>query len=312
MFITDSKTLKTKKNKFRFMSVDNEIYTIIYNEMYTLLDKMVADFNKNYDKKKYNWILSGFSTEIVSNMVFVSSFESKYGNMFENIIRGVCEINYGKENVPSTIKGVGISDEEYKNYTKNFNKTGQFVISKFDKKKNDGILSQFRADHLAQGSGRNRSPSTLTQKELPKLLSKTPILSDKIVEQPADLIFYDKYEKRWKLFEIKAGGDLDSSNAPKNVEKMLKIYSSFGEKNANLYFATLYHKNGEGNTWTGIVKRHLGEDSILIGKAFWKQVLLDVSFDKFMSIYQKAFTDTGFNDTLSKLIKETARNSPKH
>ena len=293
------------------MTINNEIYTIIYNEMNTLLDKMVGDFTRNYDKKKYNWILSGFSPSIVSNMVFVSSFESKYGNMFENIIRGICELNYGKENVPTTIKGVGISDDEYERYARNFNKSGQFVISKYDKKKNDGTLSQFRADHLAQGSGRNRTPSTLTQNELPKLLSKQPTLSSKIVEQPADLIFYDKFEGRWKLFEIKAGGDLDSSNAPKNVEKMLKIYASFGNKNANMYFATLYHKNGEGNTWTGIVKRHLGEDSILIGKAFWKQVLRDTSFDDFIKIYQKAFKDTGFDDTLSKLINETAANTPK-
>ena len=293
------------------MTIENEMYTIIYNEMYTLLDKMVGDFNKNYDKKKYNWILSGFSPSIVSNMVFVSSFESKYGNMFENIIRGICELNYGKENVPSTIKGVGINDDEFEKYARNFNKSGQFIISKFDKKKNDGTLSQFRADHIAQGSGRNRTPSTLTQSELPKLLSKEPILASSIVEQPVDLAFYDKFEGNWKLFEIKAGGDLDTSNAPKNVEKMLKIYSSLGDKKANLYFATLYHKNGEGNTWTGIVKRHLGEDSILIGKAFWKQVLRDISFDEFMRIYQKAFTDTGFNDTLTKLINETAKNSPK-
>ena len=293
------------------MTIENEMYTIIYNEMYTLLDKMVGDFNKNYDKKKYNWILSGFSPSIVSNMVFVSSFESKYGNMFENIIRGICELNYGKENVPSTIKGVGINDDEFEKYARNFNKSGQFIISKFDKKKNDGTLSQFRADHIAQGSGRNRTPSTLTQSELPKLLSKEPILASSIVEQPVDLAFYDKFEGNWKLFEIKAGGDLDTSNAPKNVEKMLKIYSSLGDKKANLYFATLYHKNGEGNTWTGIVKRHLGEDSILIGKAFWKQVLRDIPFEEFMRIYQKAFTDTGFNDTLTKLINETAKNSPK-
>ena len=293
------------------MLINNEIYTIIYNEMYSLLDKMVDDFTRNYDKKKYNWILSGFSPSIVSNMVFVSSFESKYGNMFENIIRGICELNYGKENVPSTIKGVGISDDEFERYSRTFNKSGQYVLSKFDKKKNDGTLSQFRADHLAQGSGRSRNPSTLTQTELPKLLSKQPILSSSIVEQPVDLAFYDKFEDKWKLFEIKAGGDLDSSNAPKNVEKMLKIYSSFGDKGANLYFATLYHKNGEGNTWTGVVKRHLGDDCILIGKAFWKQVLRDISFDEFLAIYQKAFRDTGFDETLSKLINETAKNSSR-
>ena len=40
----DSKTLKTKKNKFRFMSVDNEIYTIIYNEIYHIDIKTVCTF----------------------------------------------------------------------------------------------------------------------------------------------------------------------------------------------------------------------------------------------------------------------------
>ena len=204
---------------------------------------------------------------------------------------------------------MGITDEEYEKYTETFNKSGQFILSKFDKKKNDGVLSQFRADHLAQGTGRSRNPSTLTQDELPKLLSKEPILSENIIAQPVDLAFYDKFEGNWKLFEIKAGGDLDSSNAPKNVEKMLKIYSSLGDKKANLYFATLYHKNGEGNTWTGVVKKHLGPDSIFIGEEFWKQILRDISFDEFMETYKKAFESTGFNDRLTELIKETALNT---
>ena len=78
---------------------------------------------------------------------------------------------------------------------------------------------------------------------------------------------------KYKLFEIKAGGDLDSSNAPKNIEKMLKIYSCLGKENANLYFATLYNKDGEGKNWTGVVKKHISEDSMLIGKEFWNMIL---------------------------------------
>lgn len=293
------------------MTTENEIYDIIYIEMETLLSKMKEDFSKNYSKKKFNWILSSFNPTIVSNMVFVSSFESKYGNMFEEIIRHVAELNYGEENVFKTIKGVGISDDEYENYIKSFNKKGQYIISKFDKKKNDGILSQFRADHLAQGSGRNRTPSSLTQSELPKLLNKTITFSSQIIEQPVDLMYYNKYDKKYKLFEIKAGGDLDSSNAPKNVEKMLKIYSSLGKSNTNLYFATLYNKNGEGNTWTGVVKKHLAEESILVGKKFWKEVLRDISFETFQKTYNNAFNDIGFDETLSELINNTAVNSPR-
>ena len=293
------------------MNIEEAIYKIVYDEMDKLLDKMVDDFAKNYIKKENNWILSGFNPTIVSNMVFVSSFESKYGNMFEEIIRGITQITYGKENVPDTVKGVGISDSEYETFIRGFNKKGQYVISKFDKKKNDGILSQFRADHLAQGSGSSRMPSTLTQDELPKLLSKPIEFSSSIVAQPVDLMFFNPNDNKYKLFEIKAGGDLDSSNAPKNVEKMLKIYSSLGKSNANLYFATLYHKDGEGKTWTGVVKKHLSEESILIGKKFWEQILGDVSFVEYQSIYQSAFEDTGFNDTLSELINKTAGRFPQ-
>lgn len=290
------------------MSNKSEIYNIIYKEMEDLLDKMVDDFSKNYYKKEYNWILSGFDNIIVSNMVFVSSFESKYGNMFENIIRKTTELTFGVENVPDTVKGVGITDEEYEQFIQNFNKKGQYIISKFDKKKNDGILSQFRANHMAQGSGRNRQPSTLNQKALPELLNKEIIFADKIIAQPVDLMFYNPKDSRYKLFEIKAGGDLDSSNGPKNIEKMLKIYSSLGKENSNLYFATLYNKNGEGNNWTGVVKKHISEeDSILISQDFWNMILGDISFNEFKEIYKNAFVDTGFNKTLSDLINETAK-----
>ncbi|MBE6503708.1 MAG: TdeIII family type II restriction endonuclease [Methanobrevibacter sp.] len=289
------------------MPTNSEIYSVIYNEMNIFIDKMNEDFKENYEKKRYNWTLTGFSPKLISYMAFVSSFESKQGNMFENIIRGICELNYGKENVPTTIKGVGITDEEYENHIKNFNKPGQYIISKFNKKGNEGALSQFRANREAHGRGKKRIPSLLTQSELSKLLEEDLKLSDKILNQAVDLIFYDKYEHKWKLFEIKAGGNLDNSNAAKNVEKMLKIYASFGRKNSNLYYATLYHKDGEGNTWKGGTKKHISEECILIGKAFWKQVLRDVPYDDFTNIYQKAFDDINFNDRLIKIIDENAQ-----
>lgn len=297
------------------MSNESEIYNIICKEMEGLLENMVTDFSANYNKKENNWILSGFDNIIVSNMVFVSSFESKYGNMFENIIRGIVKLNYGEENTPYFVKGIGISDEEYEREIRALNskrrksnkRQDQVIISKFDKKANDGILSQFRASRIAQGSGRNRIPSKLNQSEIPKLLDEDITCSNDVYVQPVDLMFYNPDDGKYKLFEIKAGGDLDSSNAPKNIEKMLKIYSCLGKENANLYFATLYNKNGEGNTWTGAVKKHIAEDSMLIGKEFWNMILKDIPFDQFLDTYKSAFNDTGFNRVLSDLINETAR-----
>jgi hypothetical protein len=69
----------------------------------------------------------------------------------------------------------------------------------------------------------------------------------------------------------------------------------------------LYHKDGEGNTWKGGTKKHISEECILIGKAFWKQVLRDVPYDDFTNIYQKAFDDINFNDRLIKIIDENAQ-----
>lgn len=289
------------------MSNQREIYEIVYNEMGKLLDKLIDDFSKNYDKKKYNWILSGFDKIIISNMVFVSSFESKYGNMFEEIIRGIVALNFGEDNVPNTVRGIGITEDEYESFISKHTFNGQRIISKYDKKKNEGTISQFREDRVAQGRGLNRKPSTLTQSELPKLLDEKIFISEKIMAQPVDLLYFDSNDNNYKLFEIKAGGDLDSSNAPKNIEKMLKIYSTLGKKNANLYFATLYHKNGEGNNWSGVVKKHLGDDSILIGREFWNKILPHIEFTEFVKIYEKAFEDIGFNKTLSNLINQTAQ-----
>lgn len=39
----------------------------------------------------------------------------------------------------------------------------------------------------------------------------------------------------WNVMELKAGGDLDSSNAPSNVEKLLTIYVDMGLDNCKAY-----------------------------------------------------------------------------
>jgi len=71
-----------------------------------------------------------------------------------------------------------------------------------------------------------------------------------------------------------------------------------------MQICTLQHyKDGEGNTWTGGVKKHLSEECILIGKAFWEQaVLRDIPYSDFEDSYQKAFEDICFNDKLIELI----------
>ena len=104
--------------------------------------------------------------------------------------------------------------------------------------------------------------------------------------KPVDLAFFDG--ENWNILELKAGGDLDSSNAPSNVEKLLTIYVDMGIENCKAYFPTLYNKDGEGNTWKGAVKKHLAyPEMFLIGKNLWKKILPNgISFEEFESIIE--------------------------
>ena len=167
-----------------------------------------------------------------------------------------------------------------------------------------GEISAFRANNEAKGAGKKRVESGVTQSSIKEHLLP---LSEKyrtteIYSKPVDLAFFDGAE--WNVMELKAGGDLDSSNAPSNVEKLLTIYVDMGIDNCKAYFATLYNKDGEGNTWKGAVKKHLAyPEMFLIGKNLWTKILPDgISFEEFEEIYKEALEEIGLNDRIVEMI----------
>ena len=109
--------------------------------------------------------------------------------------------------------------------------------------------------------------------------------------------------------ELKAGGDLDSSNAPANVEKLLTIYACLNVPNAHAHFATLYNKNGEGNTWTGALKKHMAfPEMFLIGKAFWNVILPEgINYERFTALYRAALEDIDLNQRIKTMIDRTVK-----
>ncbi len=124
--------------------------------------------------------------------------------------------------------------------------------------------------------------------------------------KPVDLAFFDG--ENWNVMELKAGGDLDSSNAPANVEKLLTIYTAMGVENCRAYFATLYNKNGEGRAWTGAVKKHMAyPEMFLIGGALWERILPEgVSYGDFVGIYGEALRELRLNERVNDMIRRTA------
>ena len=281
----------------------NKIKEIIKTEMTVLISRISDDFVDNYKRKIHNWTLAEFDNTLVAHMVFVSSFESKSGNMFQAIAKKIAKLKYGSKNVPKVFKGIGVTDDEARQFEESFNGAEQVILTKIDQSACQDFIALFKEQHKAEGRGKGRVTSSLNQETIKEInkqkFSQTEVLSSK----PVDLGVYDSENNMFHIIEIKAGGDLDSSNAPGNVIKMLTEYAALGKDNSRLYFATLYNKNGEGNTWTGIIKKYLSEEMLLIGKDFWEFVLpKEITFEDLKEIYNEANKELDINSKISDLI----------
>lgn len=279
------------------------IKRIVFEEFSKLTDLIEKDFAENYKRKVNNFLLSQMDENITASMVFVSSFESKSGFAIETCAKRIARLKFGEKNVPTIVNPRNLSHD--------FDETrisGQIVVTDVDTHNGNlrGEISAFRANNEAIGRGKSRVESRVTQNSIKENLLP---LSEKyrtnsIYSKPVDLAFFDG--DNWNIMELKAGGDLDSSNAPSNVEKLLTIYVDMGVENCKAYFATLYNKDGEGNTWKGSVKKHLAyPEMFLIGKNLWTKILPEsISFEEFEDIYKEALEEIGLNNRIVEMIQK--------
>lgn len=282
----------------------NTIKLIVKEEFSKLTKIIEGDFSSNYKKKVNNFLLSQMDEHITANMVFVSSFESKSGFAIETCAKRIASLRYGDENVPKIVNPRSLNHDIDLSTI-----TGQVVVTDVDTYNGDlrGEIASFRANNEANGRGRNRVASGVTHESIRCVLRplSEKYKTDKIFTKPVDLAFYDG--TNWNIMELKAGGDLDSSNAPSNVEKLLTIYVDMGIDNCKAYFATLYNKDGEGNTWKGGVKKHLHYPSMfLIGADFWNKILPEnITFTDFINIYREALQEIDLNGHINEMIRKS-------
>lgn len=276
---------------------------IVFEEFSKLTTLIEKDFSGNYKRKVNNFLLSQMDDNITASMVFVSSFESKSGFAIETCAKRIARLKFGEENVPAIVNPRCLMHNIDESKI-----SGQVVVTDVDTHNGNlrGEIATFRATNEASGSGRSRTESGVTQNSIRENLLP---LANKyrcgtIQVKPVDLAFFDG--ENWNILELKAGGDLDSSNAPSNVEKLLTIYVDMGIENCKAYFATLYNKDGEGNTWKGAVKKHLAyPEMFLIGKNLWKKILPNgISFEEFEEIYKEALEDIHLNERIVRMIEE--------
>lgn len=277
------------------------IKKIVFEEFSKLTDLIEKDFTSNYKRKVNNFLLSQMDENITASMVFVSSFESKSGFAIETCAKRIARLKFGEENVPAIVNPRGLAH--------NFDESkisGQIVVTDVDTHNGNlrGEISAFRANNEATGKGKKRVESLVTQESI-----KTNLLplsqkykTTQIYSKPVDLAFFDG--ENWNIMELKAGGDLDSSNAPSNVEKLLTIYVDMSIENCKAYFATLYNKDGEGNTWKSAVKKHLAyPEMFLIGKNLWEKILPNsITFEEFEEIYKEALEEINLNNRIVEMI----------
>jgi hypothetical protein len=281
----------------------NTIKQIVIEEFSKLTDTIEQDFEKNYKRKVNNFLLSQMDENITASMVFVSSFESKSGFAIETCAKRIARLKFGEENVPAVVNPRNLANNIDANTI-----NGQVVVTDVDTHNGNlrGEISAFRANNVAIGNGKNRVESGVTQNSIKENLLPlaTTYKSNSIYTKPVDLAFFDG--ENWNILELKAGGDLDSSNAPSNVEKLLTIYVDMGIENCKAYFGTLYNKDGEGNTWKGAVKKHMNyPEMFLIGKNFWEKILPNgISFEEFENLYKEALEEIDLNSRITEMIRK--------
>ncbi len=280
----------------------NTIKKIVVEEFSKLTNTIESDFKSNYRRKVNNFLLSQMDENITASMVFVSSFESKSGFAIETCAKRIARLKFGEENVPAIVNPRNL--EHHIPTPVN----GQIIVTDVDTHNGNlrGKISTFRANNVASGRGKNRVVSGVTQKSIKENLLPlaTEFKTKAIYTKPVDLAFFDG--ENWNVLELKAGGALDSSNAPSNVEKLLTIYVDMGIENCKAYFGALYNKDGEGNTWKGAVKKHMAfPEMFLIGKTFWSKILPDgISFEDFEQIYKEALEEIDLNHRIKLMIED--------
>lgn len=280
----------------------NEIKEIIKIEFNNLLATIKNDFKRNYEKKKHNFLLNNFDSNVIAYMVFVSSFESKSWNAIQECARKIAILKYWHENVPNIINpnNLVVNKEDFKRKFKE-----QVLVTNIDIENKDlqAEIQRFLSENSAEWKWKNRKEASITQiklSEVKKIAEK--FKTNQIYKKPVDLAFYDG--KYWNFMEIKAWWDLDSSNAPGNAKKMLTIYAWFNFTNTRMYFSTIYNKSWEKSNWSGIIKKYLYEDVLLIGSNFWEKILPDwVDFNNFTKIYKDTLDEIKLKDEINKLIE---------
>lgn len=276
----------------------DRIFEIVEEEFSSLVTRIQSDFVTNFKAKQNNFLLKELDTMMSAHMVFVSSFESKSGNSIQKVAKEIAKLKYGAANVPQIV-----NPHNLKHNIQNPNEHEQIIVSNIDMGDSQlqGRITEFMT--RCEGNSKRKVCCSANHETILELLEQPLPMTSEIYTKPVDLAFWDGNELN--IMEIKAGGNLDSSNAPSNAKKLLTIYTGLNYRNTKPYFATIYHKDGEGRTWSGSIKKYLQYPHMfLVGSAFWNKILPEgIDFNEFTRIYNEAINQINLNEKLNEMIR---------
>lgn len=276
----------------------DRIFQIIEEEFSSLVTRIQSDFVTNFKAKQNNFLLKELDTMMSAHMVFVSSFESKSGNSIQKVAKEIAKLKYGAANVPQIV-----NPHNLEHNIQNPNKHEQIIVSNIDMGDSQlqGRITEFMT--RCEGNSKRKVCCSVNHETILELLEQPLPMTSEIHTKPVDLAFWDGDELN--IMEIKAGGNLDSSNAPSNAKKLLTIYTGLNYRKTKPYFATIYHKDGEGRTWSGSIKKYLQYPHMfLVGSAFWNKILPEgIDFNEFTRIYNEAINQINLNEKLNEMIR---------
>lgn len=189
----------------------DKIFQIVEEEFSSLITKIQSDFVTNFKAKQNNFLLKELDTMMSAHMVFVSSFESKSGNSIQKVAKEIAKLRYGVENVPQII-----NPHNLEHSIQNPNEHEQIIVSNIDMNNPElqGRIAEFMT--RCEGDKKKKVCCSVNHESILELLNGELPIGTEIHTKPVDLAFWDGDELN--IMEIKAGGNLDSSNAPSNAK----------------------------------------------------------------------------------------------
>ncbi len=232
----------------------------------------------------HNVFLGAISEPLALSSKITRSLTSKLGNRLAAVARRLAAERYGQRAVPSVIHGSSLAETVAPHYG-----TGDtLVLCRLPQ--SETREAAIRLLRLAGVSYAGRIGSDTWQEQY--LLEMEQLHQAAGEPQPWGVrvdLFVD--DPQVGLAELESGGELDTSNAKGQPEKLVLAGLCLGRPDVALHFCCAYANRGEGEPIAGQLKKYLapdpqGQHGLLVGSQWWARVLPeDVDFACFIRLF---------------------------